>query len=184
MDKKITDKIVTQIGKTEIGREPALGVERPVVIPNAPKPDRPTKEVQKPSGGGGGGGGGSVVIPDTSVNYMAYYQMEFISSPEFDVPSGFCGTKIEEINLSLGMRGGKEPYTFDVAKINRTPLCPDWLNLATDGKITGTRPSEPRDAAKATFTVTDDRGEKMESAITINVGSVIKPLIRQPKERL
>jgi len=198
MDKNITDKIVTNIGKTEIGK-PILG--------GGPQPDCGppiTVEIEsKPSGGGGGGGGPSIDTREKidtgekfgtlepKQGYGRVMMLSFTSRPEFDVPSGLCGTVIGRgINISSGASGGKEPYTFSGVQKSKTIPWSDWLMITDDGVIKGFRPSEPRSATTATIMVTDANGSTASG--TINVGEVTKqtqpePIDfanRDPKERI
>ena len=166
MEKNITDKTITNIEKTEIGKEPVLSVEKPVEIPSTPLSPRPKFEVPKPTGGGGGDGGNGPIIriPHPSEFRERTVQQRIPSRPELDVPAGFCGTRIKEIDILriLGDNSIVCEFTGDY---------PDWLHL-TEGKIHGTRPDKPHRATTATFNV--KYGNKETVSCRINVGAVIR----------
>jgi len=188
MDKNITDKIVTQIGKTEIGKEPVLSVEKPVVVPNVPKPDRPTIEEMMPTGGGGGGG--SPKPPKEPVMPLII-PVKFSDSSNFDVPAGYCGDAIDEINVTRGVIGNIPPFTYSgVPKFGgRNSVARpwhSWLDITTDGIISGTRPNPPSSEITANILNTDSTaaiqvkdGAGNTAQLVINVGEIMQKGLRQ-----
>lgn len=94
----------------------------------------------------------------------------FTDSSRYDVPTGGVGTAITAIDVSVGVAGGKAPYTFSLEN------APAWLSIdSTTGIITGTRPIAAAAAATATVKVTDSASPANSKIITIAVGAVTEP---------
>jgi len=96
----------------------------------------------------------------------------FVDSPGYDIPEGLIGSDIlPAINVSGAVSGGTGAGTYRFTKTGG----PDWVNVSTDGVITGTRPGAATGATTAEVTVTDGNGKT--NKITIAVGAVytVKP---------
>jgi len=192
MEKNITDKIITNIEKLDIGKEQILSVEKPVEIPNTPLSPRPKFEVQKPTGGGGGDGGDGpkIRVPHPSEFHERTVQQRIPYNPEFDVPAGYCGTKVEKINMSSIVSDSSIKCEFAGDATNSSSPWPSWLLLSEEGVITGTRPSKPCPAAQATYKIKYENTK--EAFGTINVGEVTRQFHQpqfditggEPKNRL
>ena len=76
-------------------------------------------------------------------------------------------TKIEKIDISKAVKGGRTPYVFSKKS------GPDWLQVDWQGKITGTRPSTETAATTAVIKVTDK--DNTVQTFTVTVGAVTKP---------
>ena len=189
MDKKIvSEKLVPSIGKTEIGREQILSSDKPIpnpypepVIPQrdpdewcfTKTPFRKSRKSLEPVK--------RKIVEITPPRKFGPKQdplpepLTFVARPEFDVPSGDCGTKIENINVYSGASGGVPPYEFRGDKtVVTVPPWPDWLNIdLLTGEISGTRPNVPSSAMPGIIRVTDTADGKAYD--NINIGSVTLP---------
>ena len=89
---------------------------------------------------------------------------DFVDYEQFDIPEGSANTEITEIDLSSGVSGGKKPYTF--SKVSG----PDWIAVSSEGKLSGTRPSEEGEASTAVIRAKD--ANESSKQITISVGKI------------
>lgn len=90
--------------------------------------------------------------------------LSFADNTSFDIPEGAAGTAISSFSVAGAADGGKKPYTF--SKLSG----PGWLNVATDGTVSGTRPASGAAASTAVIKVTDGAGNT--KTIEIAVGKV------------
>lgn len=95
---------------------------------------------------------------------------DFVDYEQFDIPEGSANTEITEIDLSSGVSGGKKPYTF--SKVSG----PDWIAVSSEGKLSGTRPSEEVGASTAVIQAEDVN--KSSKQITISVGKIHNYVIK------
>ena len=109
-----------------------------------------------------------------NVSFVRVYSQEFtVATPEgleltfydskaFDIARSYVGKAITSKNVAGNVEGGTKPYTFSKAS------GPDWINVAEDGKITGT-PDVAGTNEELVVKVTDSVGDY--KTITINVSS-------------
>lgn len=100
---------------------------------------------------------------------LATNHLIFIDSSSYDIPSGKVKTAITPVDISGGARGGVKPYSFSFSGTH-----PDWLEISSDGIITGTRPDSKQSAVNLTVMVVDSGDSEENAAFTINVGAVTK----------
>ena len=100
-------------------------------------------------------------IPSKAFYVTETGELLFVDSNDYNVPKGYTGTEIDEIDLSDAVSGGTAPYTFSKES------GPDWLNVSADGKITGTRPSESSAADNAVIKVTDSASATKQISIVV-----------------
>ncbi len=99
-------------------------------------------------------------------------QLFFVYDRTMDVPQSYVNVAIDSYSVASGVTGGVAPYTFSKTS------GPAWLNVSTDGTVSGT-PNEVRYTPNsATLRVTDSLGSYEE--ITIMIGVVLPdPLTRE-----
>lgn len=107
----------------------------------------------------------SFASPKTTIT-ITYNALAFEDSNYFDIQAGTGNTTIGFIYCHSYVTGGKPDYTYSKTS------GPDWLQVAADGTITGTRPDENLAATTAVIRVTD--AEDTYKEITINIGAVTK----------
>ncbi|MCL2872653.1 MAG: hypothetical protein FWF41_06730, partial [Betaproteobacteria bacterium] len=92
--------------------------------------------------------------------------LTFTYDPSFDIPASTVGTPITDIDVSGGVSGGAQPYTFSATGL------PDGISISTTGVISGTPTTATPCATSctATLTVTDD--VNATASITINYGTI------------
>ena len=88
-----------------------------------------------------------------------------------DISPGKPGKGINSIDLNIGVSGGTGPYTF-----TKVGVWPEWLNLSSEGIITGTRPSETKPRSLIKVKVTDSLGAN--KTISLEVGNVYEHWIK------
>lgn len=98
---------------------------------------------------------------------IGYKPLTLAGGTVYKIPEGIVGTKIEEVDISKAVKGGRTPYVFSKES------GPDWLQVDRQGKITGTRPSTETAATTADIKVTDE--DNTVQTLTIPVGAVTKP---------
>ena len=98
---------------------------------------------------------------------IGYNPLTLAGGTVYKIPEGIVGTKIEEVDISKAVKGGRTPYVFSKTS------GPDWLQVDGQGKITGTRPSTETAATTAGIEVTDK--DNTVQTFTITVGAVTKP---------
>lgn len=98
---------------------------------------------------------------------IGYKPLTLAGDTVYKIPEGIVDTKIEEVDISKAVKGGRTPYVFSKES------GPDWLTVDWQGKITGTRPSTEATATTATIKVTDE--DNTVQTLTIAVGAVTKP---------
>ena len=98
---------------------------------------------------------------------IGYNPLTLAGGTVYKIPEGIVGTKIEEVDISKAVKGGRTPYVFSKTS------GPDWLQVDGQGKITGTRPSTETAATTAVIKVTDK--DNTVQTFTITVGAVTKP---------
>ena len=104
---------------------------------------------------------GEVVDPSSS--------MSMYSNVGYNIPMGAAGTAIDVVDIKNGAKGGSAPYTFSKSS------GPSWLNVSSDGKISGTRPNSTQEETIATISVRD--ANNTTKTITIHIGEVFIPEI-------
>ena len=107
---------------------------------------------------------GSSFASEAVILTVGTESLSFEDSITFDIPEGVTGTSISQVDVSGAVSGGTRPYTFSKES------GPDWLNVSTNGCITGTRPTAVADAATAVIKVTDNTGAN--KTIEIAIGAV------------
>lgn len=95
----------------------------------------------------------------------AYSPLVFTDDEAYDIPDSRVDVPITDLDISVGVSGGKAPYTFSASGL------PAWAQISTDGSITGT-PSAVAAGGTATITVTDAQSDSQ--SITIAYGAVGK----------
>ncbi len=89
--------------------------------------------------------------------------LAFTDSNAYDIPTSTIGTPISDIDVSGGVSGGSQPYTFSATNL------PDGITISPVGLISGT-PQVHGAERDATITVTDNTGAF--KTIQIKVGAV------------
>ncbi len=103
-----------------------------------------------------------IYSPAIEVTKPPVTELLFWDSAALDVPDGFCGVAMTEIDLFAATEGGLAPYTYTLYQ------APAWL-CVVDGKLYGT-PTATDTARTMTIRVTDAEGSYKE--VHINVGRV------------
>ena len=98
---------------------------------------------------------------------IGYKSLTLAGDTVYKIPEGIVDTKIEAVDISKAVKGGRTPYVFSKTS------GPDWLQVDRQGKITGTRPSTETAATTADIKVTDK--DNIVQTFTITVGAVTKP---------
>ena len=98
---------------------------------------------------------------------IGYKPLTLAGDTVYKIPEGIVDTKIEKIDISKAVKGGRTPYVFSKKS------GPDWLQVDWQGKITGTRPSTETAATTAVIKVTDK--DNTVQTFTVTVGAVTKP---------
>lgn len=98
---------------------------------------------------------------------IGYKSLTLAGDTVYKIPEGIVDTKIEAVDISKAVKGGRTPYVFSKES------GPDWLQVDRQGKITGTRPSTETAATTADIKVTDK--DNIVQTFTITVGAVTKP---------
>lgn len=98
---------------------------------------------------------------------IGYKPLTIAGDTVYKIPEGIVDTKIEKIDISKAVKGGRTPYVFSKKS------GPDWLQVDWQGKITGTRPSTETAATTADIKVTDK--DNTVQTFTVTVGAVTKP---------
>lgn len=94
----------------------------------------------------------------------------FTDNTAFDIPNLYTSTAIKNIDVSVGVTGGKKPYVFSAIGL------PAGITISSTGVIKGT-PTALGSAGTATITVKDSALKT--ASITINFGSV-NTLVKYP----
>lgn len=98
---------------------------------------------------------------------IGYKPLALAEDTAYEIPEGVVDTKIEAVDISKAVKGGRTPYIFTKES------GPDWLQVDWQGKITGKRPSTETAATTAVIKITD--ADKTSKTLTIAVGAVTKP---------
>ena len=107
--------------------------------------------------------------PNTVIYTYTGPPLTFTNNGEYDVPAGNISTPITNIYLSGGVSGGTPPDTYSKTS------GPAWLNVSSEGVITGTRPSTIQAETSALIMLKDDAGNVKN--FSIKVGAVTTPYV-------
>ncbi|MBO4834581.1 MAG: InlB B-repeat-containing protein [Lachnospiraceae bacterium] len=104
-------------------------------------------------------------------NQVAYFYKTFTIDPlpvvtfddeSYSVPQSQVGVPITEMNLNPGVIGGNAPYSF----VKESG--PSWLNVSTDGRITGT-PTTYGENEGLVIKITDNDGEEGKANLFVQL---------------
>ena len=101
-------------------------------------------------------------------------ELVFADNEEYDIPATRTVNPITDIDVALGVSGGKAPYTFSATGL------PAGISIASStGVISGT-PTAAVEAGTATITVTD--AASTAKSITIGYGQIVVPSVEITKQ--